>query len=344
MPPASGGARIRALIRSGIGATLSAIAPSVSGALRRFPLGRRLARWLVERTWGLGNPAMLDRYLVSGYQNPRINMQSILVRHFLVEQLFGGEFEPLADQEVRFAIELNEMIRRRARELGVTMGSFLDPTKQAAVQRVDQVIGDRQLELEERWRVALAGHSADPLRVLEFACGSANDYRAFVAYGVARCLDYTGVDLTPKNIENALRRFPEARFEVGDILNLSHVDASFDVVIASDIFEHLALDEMERALDEACRLAARGVALTFFNMSDTPDHHVERRRAYHWNRLSQPLVEARLRRSFSSVTTIHVAAWLRERYGYQHSYNRNAYTILASDPRLPEPREVASRR
>ncbi|MGH2382339.1 MAG: class I SAM-dependent methyltransferase [Candidatus Limnocylindria bacterium] len=308
---------------------VSTLAPLVSTGLRKLPFGRRITRFLLEQTWSRGNAEMLDRYLVSGFQNPRVNMQSVLVRHFLISKLFGSTHDQLAQDEVRFAVELNDMLRRRAVELGVTMGSFLDPAKQAAVQRVDQVIADRQMEFEARWSAELAALTAEPLRVLEFACGSANDYRAFVAYGLARHLDYTGVDLTSKNIENALRRFPDARFQVGDILDLPYADASFDFVIASDIFEHLAPDEMERALDEASRLARRGVALTFFNMSSAPDHLVQRRRAYHWNRLSASRVEDRLRRHFSAVTTIPVAAWLKERFDYPHSYNRHAYTIFA---------------
>ncbi|MCA1569150.1 MAG: class I SAM-dependent methyltransferase, partial [Chloroflexi bacterium] len=226
---------------------------------------------------------------------------------------------------------LNEVLRRRALELGVTMGSFLDPAKHAAVQRVDRSIAERETAFEQRWSAELSERTARPLSVLEFACGSANDFRAFVSYGLARHLDYTGVDLTAKNIENALRRFPDARFEVGNIMDLPYADASFDFVIAADIFEHLAPDELERALDEACRLARRGVVLTFFNMSGGPEHLVQRKRAYHWNRLSAPRVEEHLRRHFSTVTTIPVATWLKDRFGYRHSYNRNAYTIIAEN-------------
>lgn len=107
-------------------------------------------------------------------------------------------------------------------------------------------------------------------------------------------------------------------------------------MIASDIFEHLAPQEMERALDEACRLARRGVLLTFFNMSGAPEHVVQRRRAYHWSRLSCPRIGKRLRRRFSSVNTIRVAAWLKERFDYPHSYNPHAYTIAEGRADSPE--------
>ena len=115
---------------------------------------------------------MLDVYLVSGYQNPRINVQSILVRHFLTRRLFGDDFDELMDEEIRFALSLNEILRLRAVELGVKMGSFTDPVKHAGVKRVDQAIEGRDREFIDRWRAAFADRQAVPVSVLEFACGS----------------------------------------------------------------------------------------------------------------------------------------------------------------------------
>lgn len=299
-------------------------------ALGALPLGDRIERALLEAIWSTRSAAMLDSYLVSGYQNPRINVQSILLRHFFVRRLVGTAPEQLMDRELRFAIELNEVLRRRAAELGVTMGSYLDPDRQAAVRRVDHAIAPRQDELASRWRALLDGlPAAHRLRVLELACGSANDYRAFVDYGLAAHLDYVGIDITPKNIANARRRFPQVDFEVADARHLPFAERSFDYVIASDLFEHLSIDGMETALGEAMRLARDGLALTFFNMSEAPEHHVERRRSYHWNRLSRPRVQALLAPDFGSPTVIPVATWLDERYGYPHSYNRHAYSIFA---------------
>ena len=312
-----------------VASTLSMLRRAASRALTFLPMGERVERFLLERTWSSGSAEMLDTYLVAGYQNPRLNLQSIVLRHALISALFGSDFDDLMEDEIRFAIELNESLRTRAGELGVTMGSYRNPAKQAAVRSVDAIIADREKQLVDRWRRTLDDRSPERLAVLELACGSANDYRAFAESGLARHLDYVGVDLSAKNIANAKRRYPETRFEVGNILELPHLDGSFDYAIASDIFEHLSLEAMETALAEATRLARRGVVLTFFNMADAPDHDVSRRRAYHWNRLSRPRIEARLRETFGSVTALPIAAWLRDRYGYAHSYNRHAWTILA---------------
>lgn len=306
------------------------LADAAARGMTLVPDGAALEGFLLRRTWSLGSSEMLDAYLVSGYQNPRLNVQSILLRHALIRHLFGLQFEELMNEELRFATTLNDALRVRASELGVTMGSYLDPERYAGVQRVEEAIAPMEREFESRWRTALAARDVAPISVLELACGSANDYRAFDAYGLAPYLDYLGVDLTAKNIANARRRFPAVRFEVGDILDLPHPDGSFDLVIASDIFEHLSPHALERALDEVARLSRRGAVLNFFNMGEQPEHDVERRRAYYWNRLSRPLIAARLGRTFRSLNVIPIGTWLLDRYSYAHTYNANAYTIQAN--------------
>jgi ubiquinone/menaquinone biosynthesis C-methylase UbiE len=329
--------RLRGVYRRGRAVGLAGLAGAASHGLGRLPGGRGLERFLLERTWNARSAKMLDRYLVSGYQNPRINVQSILLRHFLVERAVGPGFDDLKAGEIHQAVELNEILRARASELGVKMGSYLNPGRQAAVLRVDEAIGDRELTYVDRWRSALAAREVDgaPLRVIELACGSANDYRAFVECGLAAHLDYRGLDLTVKNIENARRRFPGVTFEVGDVREVKHPNGAFDYVIASDVFEHLSLDGMERALGEAMRVATRGVALTFFNMGESADHEDRPTKLYHWNRLSRPRIEARLRERFPSVRVVPISRWLRDEHEYTHSYNPHAYSIFAERVTAP---------
>jgi len=294
-----------------------------------LPRRRRVEQLFLKLWWNRAPASMLDSYLVSGYQNPHINVQSVLQRHFLLRRLFGSAFEELMADELRLAIELNEVMRARAAELGVTMGAYLDPDKAAGVQQVEEAIRDREAVAVDRWRAALEGRDAEPISVLELACGSANDYRTFVECGLARFLDYRGIDLTPKNITNARRRFPGVAFEVGDITRIEAPDRSVDYVIASDIFEHLSPEAREEALDEATRLARRGLALTFFNMAEVPEHEINPKRMYYWNRLSRPRIEDRLRTDFPVIEVVPVAAWLRAEHGYQHPYNSKAHTIFA---------------
>jgi len=51
--------------------------------------------------------AMLADYLVRDVQDPRINVASVLTRHFLVDQLFPGRFTQLMDRELQFAAVMN---------------------------------------------------------------------------------------------------------------------------------------------------------------------------------------------------------------------------------------------
>jgi SAM-dependent methyltransferase len=237
------------------------------------------------------------------------------------------------EEEIALAVELNETLRTTAAELGVKMGAYLDPAKAAEVARVDSVIADRSGTFPQRWADALSGRDLPRLSVLELACGSANDYRAFVDYGLAPHLDYRGIDLTPKNIENAKRRYPTVAFEVGDIVNVGLADRAADVVIASDIFEHLSLDGMERALDETLRLSRLGVALTFFNMREVAEHERQPRGHYYWNLLSRPRIQSRLEPEFEEVQVVSIAKWLTDRHGYAKTYNRNAVSMFAEGRR-----------
>ena len=50
---------------------------------------------------------MLRDYLVGGVEDPRLNVQSVLSRHFLTRALAGERFNALMDQEIRFAAAMN---------------------------------------------------------------------------------------------------------------------------------------------------------------------------------------------------------------------------------------------
>jgi SAM-dependent methyltransferase len=283
--------------------------------------------------WAGYREDMLERYLVSGYQDPRINAQSILARHTLVRALFGSEFDSLMREELAWAIELNEAIRVRAAELGVRIRPTLNPDRYADVQRVTEVIADRVPEFGKRWQDALADRQVARLSVLEFACGSANDYRAFADYGIARFLDYTGVDLNETNIANARRRFPDVKFRVGSVLSLPQPDRSVDYVIGFDIMEHLSLPAMQSAMGAAVRICRRGVCFAFFRMDEVPEHVDKPRGNYHFNLLSAPQVRQDMARRFGTVQLIRIADMLKDNFGYAHSYNRRAYSLLTEKPK-----------
>ncbi len=306
-----------------------ALLGAAAAVLRRARPGLATEERLLRWSWTSRDAERLDEYLTIGWQNPRINVQSILIRHALLRRLFGHEFEAQMRAELAFAVELNETLRLESIRTGIPVNSFLDAKRQARIREVERVIAGREREFETRWKATLAGRTAAPLSVLELACGSANDYRAFAEFGLAPFLSYAGIDLNPKNIANARRRFPNVSFEIGNAMDVKRPDASIDVVIASDLFEHLPLDGATRVLGEATRLARHEVILSFFYMAEVPEHDDRPVAAYHWNRLSRARYEEALRRDFPTVQVTPIAAWLKQEFGYTHTYNPPAYTMIA---------------
>jgi len=61
----------------------------------------------LARSWMQHDAGMLRDYLVAGVEDPRLNLQSILSRHFLAQALTGEHFGTLMDQECRFAAAVN---------------------------------------------------------------------------------------------------------------------------------------------------------------------------------------------------------------------------------------------
>ena len=294
----------------------------------------------LRKAWAHHDPEMLDLYLVSGFQDPRVNVQSVLARHLLVRALFGSAFDELMRDELAFVVEINEAMRLRAREEGISLTSTTRPERQADVQRVMGEFEVQASTYAEKWRRALSDRRARRLKVIELACGSANDYRALDQYGIAPFLDYTGIDLNTNNIENAKRRFPDVDFRVGSMLSLPMPDRSFDYVLAFDIFEHLSLAAMQEALDEAVRLSRRGLYIAFFRMADIPEHVEEPVRSYHFNTLSAPLIRGYFEQRYPTVDLVHIPTFLHEGFGYKHSYNKRAYSLVAQRRhgfRLPRP-------
>jgi ubiquinone/menaquinone biosynthesis C-methylase UbiE len=319
--------RWRATVRVARVAVLGAAAR----ILRRVRPGQATEERLLRWTWATQPADALDEYLVVGWQNPRINLQSILIRHSLIRRIFGevpGDAE-LMQGELAFAVELNEALRLEAERTNTRVKAFFNPRRLAKIRKVAEVIADRELEYRDRWRAALAARTADRLRVLELACGSANDYRAFADFGVAPFLDYEGIDLNPKNIANARRRFPDVAFNVGSALDLPHADGAVDVVLASDLLEHLPLEAIDRVVAEASRVARSAVILSFFNMAEIPEHEDRPVAAYHWNRLSRAKMLATLSAHFPRVTGYPINAWLKREFDYPHTYNKRAFTMIA---------------
>jgi ubiquinone/menaquinone biosynthesis C-methylase UbiE len=109
--------------------------------------------------------------------------------------------------------------------------------------RTDRIAKDAFLTL-------LDGRPLKGRRVLDCGCGTGRFSRLFAELGA----DVVGIDSSLNMLECARKKVPRARFEPGDILQLSF-DREFDVIISSQVLTHLheyaqPLAGMKRALKE----------------------------------------------------------------------------------------------
>lgn len=112
----------------------------------------------------------------------------------------------------------------------------------------------------------------DGMSVLDVGCGLAH-FADHLEHRFAG-LEYAGIDLSPRMVEQAGERRPDLRLEVGSLLE-HEFDRRFDVVLANGIFYLLGADApalMRRLIARMWSLADRAVA---FNSLSTwaPDRY-----------------------------------------------------------------------
>ena len=315
------------------------------------------------RSWDRFDRRTLAGYLIQDVEDPRINVQSILTRHFLARRLFGREFDTLMQHELRFALVCNWTLALLKRQIcchqlhavldaliadrrcaeGIPIPPYVRDTFAMLElpnymcdllmwehpETTDHGLPDRVLSLFTRiWSQMLEGLNVHPIRVLEPACGSANDYRFIDACGLARHIDYTGFDLCAANIANARRMFPAVRFHQGNVLQIDAPDNAFEYCFVHDLFEHLSLSAMAAALAELSRVTRKGLCLSFFNTCDGPMHIEQPLREYHWNKLSPAALVATLEPFCSDIENVHIDTFLTETFGCPDTHNKNACTMI----------------
>ncbi len=333
----------------------------------------------LARSWMRHDAGWLRDYLVAGVEDPRLNLQSIFSRHFVVRALAGDRFQALIEQEYRFSavmnwlsqfaqqlrdpeepqlilhalsrgadnaegIEIPQFIVQSFSQLPATADGLTVPNYIAILLSGAQFANGRAVlpdagfnTFQTLWNAALSGFEQAPggqagtvgqarPSLLEPACGSANDYRFLEAYGVARRVDYTGLDLCAKNVENARALFPGVRFEVGNVFDIAAPDKGFDLCFVHDLFEHLSEKGIEQAVHEICRVTRQGICVGFFNMDEIRDHVVRPVDEYHWNTLSMARMNERLAAGGFAAQVLHIGTFLRKQIGCEQTHNPNAYT------------------
>ncbi len=324
----------------------------------------------LARSWMRHDEAMLRDYLVADVEDPRLNTQSILTRHFLAFSLFADKFQPLADAELAFGAAMNWLlatakkaghedalagiayalqrgadnaegfdlppfVRTIFRALpqniaGQTVPNYLEIVlRETRFANGEPMLPSSALAMFQRlWTSALAAEPASGATVIEPACGSANDYRFLESYGFTRLIDYAGFDLCEKNVANARRLFPQARFATGNVFAIGAADSAFDLGFVHDLFEHLSPAGMDTAVRELCRVTRRAMCVHFFNMDETEDDAIRPVEEYHWNTLSVERMRERFAEHGFTTQALHIGSFLRWRVGCDQTHNPHAYTFV----------------
>ena len=303
----------------------------------------------------------LDTYLVADLEDPRINCQSILSRALIADSLWPNAFTDLIDAELRFGAVLSWVLGRLHQGLSrVDLWASIENDKADACPQVisetyqwlqsdecpipdymssalerghpdhpEQLLSEGALNtFSDLWKMTLSGRHAETVRVLEPACGSANDYRFVEKCGLAEFIRYTGIDISSKNIANANARYPAIDFRVASILDAGFEDSSFDFVFVHDLFEHLSPEALNTALTEVMRLTRSQAWLHFFNVKACKNHGVQPVERYHWNALSLDRLVHSLSALGGHVETLSISSFLANKFGECTHHNSGAVTLL----------------
>lgn len=304
----------------------------------------------------------LQNYLVQSVQDPRINLQSILTRHYLIDKLFPGQFDFFMEHEIRFSLVVNWLIRlwkdglKQYEQVGILDALFenqpysqniqvpeyilesfsmLEPHNYicsllSARQREDSDIPLQDYDLntfQNIWKEILSESESAEISVIEPACGSANDSRFFKSYNILQFINYHGFDISEKNIINSSQIFDGSMFSVGNAIEICRDDKSFDYCFVHDLFEHLSLEAMKKAISEICRVTKKGICANFFNMADIDEHRIIPSGDYNWNELSRKKTAAEFLKYAKDVETLSIGDFLVEQFNCSDNHNKGAFTM-----------------
>ncbi len=124
----------------------------------------------------------------------------------------------------------------------------------------------------DRWE----SHSftdADPIvdQILKLGSGRMLDVGCGMGLLVLRLrkrgIDARGLDVAKRTIEEGNRQAPGC-FELGSILDIPYPEDSFDTVVCTDVLEHLAEQDVPKALSELNRVTRRSVFATIATRPD----------------------------------------------------------------------------
>lgn len=136
-----------------------------------------------------------------------------------------------------------------------------------ATDYADMVARELDVLPFERWMLARVARIADGRPVVDAGCGPGH----ITAFLAAAGTPAAGIDLTPAMVEQARQRFPDVRYEVGDLMRLMRPPAAagWGAVLGWYSLIHLAGSELPDAVAALVRpLAPGGVLVLALHAGD----------------------------------------------------------------------------
>jgi len=103
--------------------------------------------------------------------------------------------------------------------------------------------------------------SLNPKKVLDAGCGEGFSLNKLITNNVGEELE--GIEYSKEAIILGKKLFPKAKIKLGDIYNLPYSTNSFDLVITTEVLEHL--EDPKKALLEITRISKKYVILSVPN-------------------------------------------------------------------------------
>jgi uncharacterized protein YceH (UPF0502 family) len=165
----------------------------------------------------------------------------------------SGERDPrwthlLAAAEALPPAPVEIAVEQRDAEVQATYGGVAHDYAEALVAELDVLPF-------ERWLLDEVAREADG-PVVEVGCGPGH----ITAHLASRGADATGLDVTPEMVDEARRRFPQGRYDVGDLRQLMRPAGApgWTAVLAWYSLIHFAPDELPAAVEAVARPLSPG--------------------------------------------------------------------------------------
>lgn len=144
---------------------------------------------------------------------------------------------------------------------------------------MEEIIQQEQAERNRNWVMREGGHERSvhletyqqPLQrrrinwLIEQCGGTNNILEVGCSWGyiLNKVQGRTGIDINQDNIELARKAFPSYTFDCGDVTKrLPYADSSFDIVLLTEILEHIPWDKVDSLVRESIRVARQKVLIT----------------------------------------------------------------------------------